>query len=141
MAEIGGGNRKSCSFTRNNPFAQDRRFNVSTPRRMRKIYKERLQVLVESVQSELGGLLTISPSDSGMQVIGWLPDGVDDVAVSAAAAARGLEITPLSSCYRGEAPHHGLLLGFACAPPPLLRKGVKDLASAIREVIEVSSQS
>ena len=108
-------------------------------RRMRKIYKERHQVLVDSVQSHLGGLLTISPNNSGMQVIGWLPDGVDDLAVSAAAAARGLEIAPLSTFYQGEAPHHGLLLGFACAPPPLLRQGVKDLALAIREVIEVSS--
>ncbi len=77
-------------------------------RRMRKIYKERQQVLLETVQSKLDGMLTATPSDSGIQVIGWLPDGVDDVAVSTAAAARGFEITPLSSCYQGKAPCGGL---------------------------------
>ena len=98
--------------------------------------KERQQVLLETVQSKLDGMLTASPSDSGIQVIGWLPDGVDDVAVSTAAAARGFEITPLSSCYQGKAPRGGLLLGFASSPPDKLRKGIDALASAIREVVE-----
>ncbi|NKW71695.1 PLP-dependent aminotransferase family protein [Rhodobacteraceae bacterium R_SAG10] len=103
-------------------------------RRMRKIYKERQQVVLASAQAHLGGLLDVSPSDSGMHVIGWLANDVDDRAVSEAAAKRGIEITPLSSCYQGKAPRNGLLLGFASSPPDKLRKGIVELASAIREV-------
>ena len=103
-------------------------------RRMRKIYKERQDALLEAAHSKLDNLLDVSPSNAGMHLIGWLPEGIDDVAVSESAAARGIEITPLSSCYQHPPQRGGFMLGFASVPPEMLRNGIDVLASVFHEV-------
>ncbi len=66
-------------------------------RKMRKLYAERQQVLLRAARRELNGLLELNPSDAGMHLIGWLRNGVDDVAAARAAFAKGVEVTPLSA--------------------------------------------
>ncbi len=100
-------------------------------RRMRSLYRERQEILVEECRRELGGLLAVGPSDAGMHLVGWLPEGVDDRAVSARAAAEGVVVPPLSRYYLEAPQRSGLLLGYAAASPDLIRKGVRRLTVAL----------
>ena len=69
-------------------------------REMRVVYRERLDALLEAAERYCGGALRMRPVITGLHAVGDLT-GVPDDAVSAAAAARGLEVTALSSYYKG----------------------------------------
>jgi len=51
-----------------------------------------------------------------------------------AAAARQVEVVPLSRYDRGQPKRKGLLLGFAASIPNEIRRGVRELAIALEEV-------
>ena len=61
---------------------------------MRLVYEARRNAPVESVDAELAGGLELSHTEAGSQLFGWLSDGLDDSAVSRAAAARGVSAIP-----------------------------------------------
>ncbi|HWC66341.1 MAG TPA: PLP-dependent aminotransferase family protein, partial [Thermoanaerobaculia bacterium] len=101
-------------------------------RRMRGLYRERREALVDAIAKELGGLLTVRGGEAGMHLVATLPDGWDDRAASARAAREGLWIMPLSSCQSGKTTLPGFVLGFAGTDVPEIRQGVRRL----REVLE-----
>ena len=103
-------------------------------RRMRLVYEARRNALIEAVEAELDGGLELSPVEAGIQLIGWLPDGLDDNAVSRAADARGVSVVPLSFYYRAPPRRKGLFLGFGGTPPDQMRANVRRLAEAIHAV-------
>jgi GntR family transcriptional regulator/MocR family aminotransferase len=100
-------------------------------RRMRQIYSERLAVLMESARGRLAGLLEISDVEAGLQTAGWLRVGIDGESATKAAAARGVEVTPLSRHSRGPMAREGLQLGFAAVDAAEIRRGVRELAIAL----------
>ncbi len=102
-------------------------------RRMRILYGERQEALLDAVERELAGALRMQAADTGMHAIGWLQGNrVSDVGVSRAARELGIEASPLSRyCLRARFPP-AILLGFAALPPRDLRAGVHRL----REVLE-----
>jgi GntR family transcriptional regulator/MocR family aminotransferase len=100
-------------------------------RRMREIYAERSQVLVECVQRELRGRLELAGIEAGLQTACWLGEGIRGVDAAAAAARREVEVTPLSSYSLGRGSREGLQLGFAAVDVPEIRRGVRDLAIAL----------
>ncbi|HEU0036245.1 MAG TPA: PLP-dependent aminotransferase family protein [Kofleriaceae bacterium] len=102
-------------------------------RRMRRVYEERSQALVDAVASECGGMLEPRPSDSGMQLWAALRVACSDVAVRDAAAQRGIEVAALSSYFVGRARMRGLVFGFGALRPTALRAGVQRLARAIED--------
>ena len=104
-------------------------------RRMRTVYAERLGVLLESAEKHLTGLLEVSPIEAGLQTIGWLPDGIDSDTAARAAAARGIDVTPLSRHSRAPRKRDGLQLGFASIDPKEIRRGVRELAKALEELV------
>ena len=82
-------------------------------RRMRRLYAERQAFFVRQCREHLSGLLDVAQVDAGMQLIGWLPEGVDDQAVSRCLGQHAIVTAPLSKHYLGELPtRRGLLLGF-----------------------------
>jgi len=97
-------------------------------RRMRQVYAERLSVLLESAREKLAGLLEISDVEAGLQTAGWLRDGINGELAAKAAAARDLEVTPLSRYSRGVMAREGLQLGFAAVDAAEIRRGVRELA-------------
>ena len=102
-------------------------------RRMRTLYAERQQALVKAGKCELDGLLDLRPSDAGMHLMGWLAEGFDDHAAFSAAAARGVEVTPLSA-YCIEPPSRGALrLGYTGYTPRQIWHGVRRLADALSD--------
>lgn len=100
-------------------------------RRMRMLYGRRRDCLLEAGRRELTGLLELAPDDTGLRLVGYLPDGVDDGAAVLHAAAQGVEVLPLSRFYRRGSPRSGLILGFAGTNEANIRAGVKRLRAAL----------
>jgi GntR family transcriptional regulator/MocR family aminotransferase len=101
--------------------------------RVRRIYRARRDALVAALHEELGSHVTIGPAEAGIHLQVLLPTGTDDVALCAAAEARGIAVTPLSPHYQ-RAPRAGILLGFGAMPEEQLTEGVRLLAPLIRDV-------
>lgn len=101
-------------------------------RMMRTLYAERQAVVLKEARTELPGLLDLQSDEAGMDLIGWLPLGVDDRVAVRQAAAHGVEVTPLSA-YSIERHLRGALrLGYTGYTARDLRHGVRDLARALR---------
>jgi GntR family transcriptional regulator/MocR family aminotransferase len=100
-------------------------------RHMRQVYAERLSVLLESARQRLAGLLEISNVEAGLQTVGWLSSGTDAESAAQTAAARGVEVIPLSRYTRGRVLREGLQLGFAAVDTQEIRRGVRELAVAL----------
>jgi GntR family transcriptional regulator/MocR family aminotransferase len=102
-------------------------------RRMREVYAERLAVLMESSRQRLAGLLEISNIEAGLQTAGRLCIDITAETAAKAAAAREVEVTPLSRYSRGRMAGEYLQLGFAAVDAAEIRRGVRELAVALEE--------
>jgi GntR family transcriptional regulator/MocR family aminotransferase len=99
-------------------------------RRMRSIYRERLEALESAAKEYCAGALRFRPIHTGLHAVADL-DGVDDERVCEEARERGIEVAPLRMYFVGRCTANGLLLGFASTPPDTLRRGMERLAAAI----------
>jgi GntR family transcriptional regulator/MocR family aminotransferase len=100
-------------------------------RRLREVYAERLSVLLEAAREKLAGLLELSEIEAGLQTVGWLREGINGESTTRAAAARNVEVFPLSWYKQGKVAREGLQLGFAAVDAREIRRGGQDLAIAL----------
>ena len=100
-------------------------------RRMRRLYAERQKALVEAARRHLAGGLEVLPAESGMHLVGRLPEGTDDREVSRRAAALGVEAPPVSAFASGACRTPGLVLGYAAFGRDEIEEGVKRLRAAL----------
>ena len=93
-------------------FMDDGRF-VEHIRRMRRVYRERRDLLFDCLSSTCAESLTPQPSDAGMHMLAWLNGGVNDLTAHRALLDVGIESLPLSvySVYPIE--RSALVLGFS----------------------------
>jgi GntR family transcriptional regulator / MocR family aminotransferase len=101
-------------------------------RRMRAVYRERLDALFEGARRYCDGALTLRPVRTGLHVVADLPDA-DPERVWQEARDRGIELMPLTRYYLGR-PRSGsraLVLGFGAVTPDALLMGMQRLADAI----------
>jgi GntR family transcriptional regulator/MocR family aminotransferase len=103
-------------------------------RRMRGVYLARRDALLAGLARDCADVLTVHNADAGLHVATLLPPGMDDVEVAARGAARGLTLTPLSSCYLGPPRRPGLLLGFGGFDEPALLAATRTLGELLREI-------
>jgi len=103
-------------------------------RRLRTVCRERRDTLLAAVKRELPDLLEITCPETGLHTVGWLPHGVDDRQVSAAALEHGVEAAALSTYHMGRCARGGLLLGYGGVGPQEIEEGVRRLASALKAV-------
>jgi GntR family transcriptional regulator/MocR family aminotransferase len=101
-------------------------------RKMRLLYRERRDALVDALRQELGDLLDVAVPEAGMHLVAWLRAGLSAEAVAGQAAAQGLQIPTLSRFSLRPLQRDGLMLGFAGADRDELRAGVHTLARALR---------
>ena len=107
---------------------------VSHIRKMRTLYGQRREMLLDAVARRYGDTLQAAGSDAGLHLVTRLPDGVDDRAVAQAALARNIVVRPLSGYYADrERAASGLLLGYACVPEQEIAPAFATLAEAIDE--------
>ena len=103
-------------------------------RRMRAVYRERRDALLEGLDRHCAELLDVPNADAGLHVAGILREGIDDVDVIRRMAGRGLTATPLSACYAGHARRSGLLLGFGGSDARRLIAATRLLGEILHEV-------
>jgi len=75
--------------------------------------------------------LEVVAADTGMHLAALLPPGSDDLAVSRAAARKGVSVRPLSLCYLKAPDRGGLIFGYGGASVPQINVGVRDLRSVL----------
>lgn len=99
-------------------------------RRIRNIYAERRQTLIDALQLELPEL-KIQPADQGMHLVVWLPDGLADVVIASTASQVGIAVRPLSTMCSGGLKISGLMLGFGGFSNEQLKLGVNKLRQVL----------
>lgn len=100
-------------------------------RRMRALYEKRRDALVRGLR-EHAEVLVPHNSDAGLHVSTFLPKGIDDRMIVRECARRGIEATALSTCYVGENPRSGLVLGFGGASERRIIAACKTLGEVLR---------
>ena len=101
-------------------------------RRMRELYAERLNMLLESAKQRLGNALDISGVEAGLQTVGWLRRGLRAERIADLAAEKDVEVVPLSRYASGRSRREGLILGFAAVDPKEIRRGVEEMAQILK---------
>jgi len=84
-------------------------------RRMRAVYAERRNALMESLREELGTGVEVSGGETGLH-LALLLNTAWDRRVADRAARQNLTLTPLSPLYAGKAGRQGFVLGFGSTP-------------------------
>jgi GntR family transcriptional regulator/MocR family aminotransferase len=97
-------------------------------RRMRMLYHERRNTLVECLRKEFGSTAEVLGDEAGLQLVCAFPEGTPDVDIGDRAAKEGLWIWPLSSAYLGKTPRPGFILGFGSTDRREVHESVKLLA-------------
>ncbi|BEM01132.1 MULTISPECIES: PLP-dependent aminotransferase family protein [Serratia] len=101
-------------------------------RRMRLLYARRRAFLTGLIEQHLGKqALSEFNSNAGLHLILNLPDEADDVAIAAAAGARGVLVRPLSRYYMLPNRRRGLLMGFASVPEEQMAAAFTQLLACI----------
>jgi len=100
-------------------------------RRMRSLYRERQQCLLEALDRRLAGRLRSRPDPAGMHLVAELQSTDDDLAIRDRCAARGVQLSPLSRYYLGAASKPGLLLGYTSPDRRQIEAGVEQLAAVL----------
>jgi DNA-binding transcriptional MocR family regulator len=101
-------------------------------RRLRGALRARRDALAAALERDLAEVRVLGRPAGGLHLWAALPDGVDDVALAAAAAARDVVVFPGRPWFPAEPPGPFLRLTFAAAPPDALAEGVRRLAGSLR---------
>jgi GntR family transcriptional regulator/MocR family aminotransferase len=102
-------------------------------RRMRPVYRRRRDALLAALAARLPQWEPAGVA-AGLHLVAWLPPGLDEDAVVAAAAARGVRVHGVGP-YRLATPGRaGLILGYAALDEAGLAAGVDLLAAAVRDL-------
>jgi GntR family transcriptional regulator / MocR family aminotransferase len=104
-------------------------------RRMRMLYHQRQNILLEECEKHLKGLLEIKKADAGMHLVGWLPEGVSDVEIYEKGVERGLKLAAISSYAVTPPKRGGIIFGYTAFDQKEIAEGVKETAKIIREFI------
>jgi GntR family transcriptional regulator/MocR family aminotransferase len=102
-------------------------------KRVRSACAERQATLIDACRQELGGFLEIVPRDSGMHLVGWLADDIDEAEAERQSAKAGLVVGTVGSNRTINRPgdRGGLVLGHAAFTPDEIREGARRLARAL----------
>jgi GntR family transcriptional regulator / MocR family aminotransferase len=103
-------------------------------KKMRAVYMERREVMVESVREQASGVLEVSGEEAGLYVLALLPTGVDDVEIASRARRMGLPVGPLSRYYASPPERGGLVLSYA----NIKAQAIPPMISALKSVMDAS---
>jgi GntR family transcriptional regulator/MocR family aminotransferase len=110
---------------------------MSHIRKMRKIYQNREQFLIQFLQEHIGDITTISGAGGGLNFILNLPSQFNDAILSENLGKSGIIAHPLSDYYLNQNAWqkkrlNGLVMGFACASTSDLEQGATILVKQIK---------
>jgi GntR family transcriptional regulator / MocR family aminotransferase len=101
-------------------------------RRMRPIYRDRRDALIEGLAERLPRLRPTGIA-AGLHLVAWLPDGVEEAVAVAAAADHGVAIAGLSPYRLTPSSQGGLIFGYSDLSSTAIRRGVGLLAEALAD--------
>ena len=101
-------------------------------RRMRRIYAQRRQLFRTLWDARLTAWGSLGEGGSGIQIVGLMRPGLDDVRIAGACRRSGVNVSPLSIQYRHGVGRNGLLIGYAAADEATTLQGLKCLETAFR---------
>ncbi|SAK74234.1 MocR-like pyridoxine biosynthesis transcription factor PdxR [Caballeronia ptereochthonis] len=109
---------------------------TSHVRRMRGLYGERRELLINAIRARFGDSLAVRGDEAGLHFVLELPQYADDSAIAADALAAGVVTRPLVNYYmnRDEA-LRGLMLGYACVPNGEIAPNFARLAAIIERAL------
>jgi GntR family transcriptional regulator/MocR family aminotransferase len=96
-------------------------------RRMQVLYAQRCDALVEALRTQMADVLEVVSGEAGMHLVGLLPAGLKDVAISRLAAEIGVSAMPLSRCCLERPTRSGLVLGYGATDSVQIEQGVRKL--------------
>lgn len=102
-------------------------------RKMRKLYKEKQEILLEALSHFCGDKIHAEPSPIGMHLVGSLPTALPAKKIALEGEEVGLELTPLSDFSMGGNCPNGILLGYTALSAAKIREGAKTLGSIIQK--------
>ena len=117
-------------------FIEDGRF-ADHIRKMRIIYRERRDVLMQQLLTQCGDIMTPVPTDVGMHLIVWLKKGLDELVAHTILLEQGIETIPLSIFSIVPQKKAGLVLGFSGTQPKQIPGLVGEMAGCLRSLVEV----
>jgi len=104
-------------------------------RRIRNVYAERRQQMMELLQRHIGSNLAwLQPSDQGAHISLWLDTRIDDIAVARLALKKGVGVRAISPMFHSGDGRPGLVLGLGDFPYAQTEAAVKVLAGVIHSV-------
>lgn len=103
-------------------------------RKNRKLHRSRQQTMLAAARRYLTGILTVSPMDAGLHLIGWLEPEVTEEKLLAAANKADVELSMVSKfCHRKQS-QASVILGFASWTTEEIVKGMQALGKAYRHL-------
>jgi GntR family transcriptional regulator / MocR family aminotransferase len=100
-------------------------------RRMRPVYRRRRDALLAAVRAELPDFEPAGIA-AGLHLVAYLPPGLDEATLIAAAAHRGVALYGLAPYRLSPGGGAALLFGYGPLDEPTLRLGVKIVANVVR---------
>jgi GntR family transcriptional regulator/MocR family aminotransferase len=100
-------------------------------RKMRSLYAERRAALLEAARAIN---LEIHPPEAGMHCIGWLPEGMDALALIREAADQEVDLAPVSQFSMEPLARDGILLGYSEYSVEQIQDGMRRLGMAMDSI-------
>ncbi|SAK97392.1 transcriptional regulator [Caballeronia fortuita] len=109
---------------------------TSHVRRMRGLYGERRELLINAIRARFGDTLAVRGDEAGLHFVLELPHFADDRAVTADALAAGVVTRPLIHYFMNhDKALRGLMLGYACVPNADIAPNFDKLADVIERAL------
>jgi GntR family transcriptional regulator/MocR family aminotransferase len=101
-------------------------------KRLRNLYDERRQILLDELETKLPGLVTISGTESGVFVLARFKTKLTTAEFLRRAQKAGVGLADTSALYAGKAPPNEYILGFGSLSNRKIKDGVKRLAEILK---------
>ena len=110
-------------------------FFATHMRKMRRVYHQRQQILIEAAEKHLKGLVEINPVEQGFHCNAWLPDHADPEQVEQTLRAAGYAVNNLDYYCMTPLKRKGFMIGFAGTPEDKISDGIKGMAKILKEIL------
>lgn len=101
-------------------------------KRLRSLYDERRQILLDELQAKLGGQVTICGADSGVFILARFKTKLSTAEFLKRAQKAGVGLADTSMLYAGKAQPNEYILGFGSLSARSIKEGVKRLAQILK---------
>jgi GntR family transcriptional regulator/MocR family aminotransferase len=114
---------------------------TSHVRRMRGLYGERRELLINAIRARFGNTLAVHGDQAGLHFVLGMPEHVDDREITRHAMTAGVVTRPLANYYmNADAARPGLMLGYACVPNDEIAPAFAKLAESIEMALSPAMQ-